>query len=404
MPTNLELLSPAGNLEKLKYAINYGANAVYAAGQSYGLRAKSSNLTLDELREATEFCHSKGTKIYITVNIFAHNRNIEGLEKYLKYLAELKVDALIISDPAIFALAQEHAPNIDIHISTQANVTSWRSVKFWADLGASRIILARELTISEIKEIHEKVPEVELEMFVHGAMCMSYSGRCLLSSFLNGRDANQGFCTQPCRWGYKLVEPTRPNQEFPIEEDDYGTYILNSKDLCLFDRLEEIISAGVTSLKIEGRMKSLYYVANVTRAYRTALDLILAKKTVPEKLRTELDKVSHRVYTEAFFDSFNSMSTQYHKTSSYIRSYQFIGEIVETSDQVKIAIRAKFSVGDEIELIFPNPNDDRKIIVENIYDEDGNSIEFTKPNTNIILKLNEAIPENGIVRMKKNEN
>jgi len=401
LPHNLELLAPAGNLEKLKYAVKYGADAVYAAGQSFGLRAKSSNFSQDELLEATRFCHEHNSNIYITVNIFAHNRDISGLEEYLKFLSKIQVDALIISDPAIFALARECAPNIDIHISTQANVTSWRSVKFWADCGATRVILARELTISEIREIKQKVPEIELEMFVHGAMCMSYSGRCLLSSFLNGRDANQGHCTQPCRWGYKLIEPTRPNETFPIEEDKYGTYILNSKDLCLFDRLQDIIEAGVTSLKIEGRMKSLYYVANVTRTYRTAIDLILSKKEVPSDMKQELDKVSHRVYTEAFFDDFNSMSTQYHSTSSYIREYQFIGEVLEASINPKIAIRAKFSVGDEIELIFPDPKADLKITAEQIFDAEGNSIEFTKPNTIVSLKLTETIPTNGIVRMKK---
>ena len=402
MNKHLEILSPAGSLEKLQFAIKYGADAVYAAGKSFGLRAKSTNLSNAELKEAVEYCHKHNAKLYITVNIFAHNEDIDALAEYLDFLQSIEVDALIISDPAVFSLAKQYAPNIDIHISTQANITSWRSVKFWSDLGASRVILARELTISEIKEIRAKVPEVELEMFVHGAMCMSYSGRCLLSSFLNGRDANRGNCTQPCRWGYNLIEKTRPNELFPIEEDDYGTYILNSKDLCLFDRLQEIIDAGVVSLKIEGRMKSLYYVAVVTRAYKTAIQLLQANKPVAEYLRAELDKVSHRNYTDGFFDSFDSMSTQYHQTSSYIREYQFIGEIIEHEPKVIISIRAKFSLGDEIEFIFPDSQHDFSHKVFEILDMEGKQLEFTKPNTCIEMRLDKSIPVGGIVRMKKN--
>ncbi|MCK4956098.1 MAG: U32 family peptidase [Candidatus Cloacimonetes bacterium] len=402
MNKHLEILSPAGSLEKLQFAIKYGADAVYAAGKSFGLRAKSTNLSNAELKEAVEYCHKHNAKLYITVNIFAHNEDIDALAEYLDFLQSIEVDALIISDPAVFSLAKQYAPNIDIHISTQANITSWRSVKFWSDLGASRVILARELTISEIKEIRAKVPEVELEMFVHGAMCMSYSGRCLLSSFLNGRDANRGNCTQPCRWGYNLIEKTRPNELFPIEEDDYGTYILNSKDLCLFDRLQEIIDAGVVSLKIEGRMKSLYYVAVVTRAYKTAIQLLQANKPVAEYLRAELDKVSHRNYTDGFFDSFDSMSTQYHQTSSYIREYQFIGEIIEHEPKVIISIRAKFSLGDEIEFIFPDSQHDFSHKVFEILDMEGKQLEFTKPNTFIEMRLDKSIPVGGIVRMKKN--
>ena len=402
MNKHLEILSPAGSLEKLQFAIKYGADAVYAAGKSFGLRAKSTNLSNAELKEAVEYCHKHNAKLYITVNIFAHNEDIDALAEYLEFLQSIEVDALIISDPAVFSLAKQYAPNIDIHISTQANITSWRSVKFWSDLGASRVILARELTISEIKEIRAKVPEVELEMFVHGAMCMSYSGRCLLSSFLNGRDANRGNCTQPCRWGYNLIEKTRPNELFPIEEDDYGTYILNSKDLCLFDRLQEIIDAGVVSLKIEGRMKSLYYVAVVTRAYKTAIQLLQANKPVAQYLRAELDKVSHRNYTDGFFDSFDSMSTQYHQTSSYIREYQFIGEIIEHEPKVIISIRAKFSLGDEIEFIFPDSQHDFSHKVFEILDMEGKQLEFTKPNTCIEMRLDKSIPVGGIVRMKKN--
>ncbi|MFO7897102.1 MAG: U32 family peptidase [Candidatus Cloacimonadales bacterium] len=403
MQKNIEILAPAGSLEKLKYAIYYGANAVYAAGKNFGLRAKSTNFSHEELIDAVKFCQAQQVKIYITVNIFAHNQDLNALAEYLQFLQKIEVDALIISDPAIFSLAREHAPNLDIHISTQANVTSWRAVKFWADLGASRVILARELSLAEIKEIKNQVPEIELEMFVHGAMCMAYSGRCLLSSFLNGRDANAGNCTQPCRWGYNLSEESRPGQYFPLEEDDYGSYILNSKDLCLFDRLDEIISAGVSSLKLEGRMKSLYYVATVTRAYRAAVQLLLQDQAVPAELRAELDKVSHRVYTEAFFDSFDSMSTQYHETSSYIRDYQFLGIVVKSGKSPEIAIRAKFSVGDQIEFIFPDPSKDFSITVEEIFDTEKKQLTFTKPNSRIILPLQQVVEASAILRMKKQE-
>ena len=249
----MELLSPAGSFEKLKYAVNYGADAVYTAGEQFGLRAKSINLSQKELKQAVKFCHQNNVKLYIAVNIFAHNTDIAILPRYLKFLQKISVDAIIISDPAIFSLAQNYAPLIPIHISTQANVTSWKSAEFWFELGAKRIILARELSINEIKKIKTEIPEIELEMFVHGAMCMSYSGRCLLSSFLNSRDANRGNCSQPCRWQYNLIEESRPGEYFPIEEDSKGTYILNSKDLCLFDKLLEIIHTGINSIKIENQ-------------------------------------------------------------------------------------------------------------------------------------------------------
>jgi len=395
----MELLSPAGDLHKLKYAVLYGANAVYTAGTQFGLRAKSGNLTREELKQAVEFCHSNKKKIYITVNIFAHNKDIDKLPVYLQFLQSIGVDAFIISDPGIFSLAREYAPEIPIHISTQANVTSWKSAEFWFQQGAKRIILARELSNSEIKKIREKVPGIELEMFVHGAMCISYSGRCLLSSFLNNRSANQGYCTQPCRWEYGLAEKTRPNEFFSLEEDDYGSYILNSKDLCLIDRLKEIIDAGLDSIKIEGRMKSHYYVANVTRTYKSAIKLIFENKKIPNNLKEELNKVSHRHYTEGFFDSFDSTTTQFYKSSTYIRDYQFIGEIVNTNKKsIYIAIRAKFSIGDEIEIIFPDMNNDLSLEISNLYNEEGEPISFTKPNTIVRVDINKEIPSYGIVR------
>ena len=335
------------------------------------------------------------------MNIFAHNRHLSELKNYLSYLSAIKPDALIISDPAIFDLAQEVAPNIPIHISTQANVTSWRSVKFWYKMGATRIILARELTIDEIKEIRDKIPEVELEMFVHGAMCMSYSGRCLLSAFLNGRHANLGDCSQPCRWKYHLTEEKRPGEYFPIQEDDYGTYILNSKDLSLLDRIKEIQDAGITGIKIEGRMKSIYYLANVVRTYRRALDN-LKKNILPDnRLLEELDKVSHRVYTHAFFDKFDSTDTQHYKTSSYVRTYKVLGYIVETDkNNIILDVRNKFIVGDPVEIIYPNLDEDRKFTVKKILDENGNELDFTKPNTYVKIELPFYPQKMGILRKK----
>jgi len=399
----MELLSPAGNYKKLQYAIHYGADAIYTAGKNFSLRAQSDNLSEKELKQATEFCHSLHKKIYVAVNIFAHNSDLEDLPSYLEFLQKIKIDAIIISDPGIFLLSRKHAPEVPIHISTQANVTSWKSAEFWQNLGTKRIILARELTISEIKEIRSKLPALELEMFVHGAMCMSYSGRCLLSSFLNRRSANRGNCTQPCRWKYNLVEETRPEEYFPIEEDKYGTYILNSKDLCLFDRLAEIKKSGINSIKIEGRMKSIYYVANLTRTYKEALACFEENQNAKEfkSLKSELDKISHRVYTEAFFDEFDASSTQNYSTSSYIRKYQFIGEIIKTEKAFAfINCKGKISLNDEIEIIFPKRANDIVLEVANLFDEDGNPISFTKPNTVFKIDLKREIPEFGIVRKK----
>ena len=395
----MELLSPAGDLKKLKYAVLYGADAVYTAGTQFGLRAKSGNLSPEELKQAVEYCHNKKKRIYITVNIFAHNRDIDKLPDYLQFLQSIRVDAIIISDPGVFSLALEHSPEIPIHISTQANVTSWKSAEYWFQQGAKRIILARELSISEIRKIREKVPNIELEIFVHGAMCMSYSGRCLLSSFLNNRSANQGYCTQPCRWEYGLTEKTRPDEFFSLEEDKYGSYILNSKDLCLLNRLKEIIDARLDSIKIEGRMKSNYYVANVTRTYKNAIKLISENKKVPDNLKEELNKVSHRHYTEGFFDSFDSTTTQFYGSSSYMRDYQFLGEIIKTyKKSIYIAVKAKFCVGDEVEIIFPDMNNDFSLKISELYNEEGEPITYSKPNTIVRIDFIKEIPSYGIVR------
>ena len=395
----MELLAPAGSLKKLKFAIEYGADAVYASGKLFGLRANATNFSVSELEEAVEYCHSRNKKIFITINIFAQNHDLGKIPDFLKSLERLKVDGLIISDPAIFSLAQEFAPSIDIHISTQANVTSWKSAEFWGKLGATRIILARELSIAEISEFKQNLPNLEIEMFVHGAMCMAYSGRCLLSAFLNNRNANKGECTQPCRWNYKIVEQKRPNENFEAEEDQYGTYIFNSKDLNLSHRLAEIIDAGVDSIKIEGRMKSVFYVANVTRIYRRLIDLTQNNKTMSEEMLAELNSVSHRLFTEGFFDGKNSYDLQNYESSSYIRDYQFIGEIIESTDSYfVIKNHAKFIIGEEISLIFPDIDSDFVLKVEEILDENNNPIEFTKPNTTVKIPYSHKLPDFGIVR------
>ena len=397
----MEILAPAGSLEKLKYAIAYGADAVYTGGKSLNLRSKSSNLTNEELAEAVAFCHAHQRKLYVTLNAFAHNDDLAELPAFIQFLKGIKVDAVIVSDPAVFSLVRELAPDIRIHISTQANVTSWKSAEFWFKLGASRIILARELTLKEISTIRNKLPELELEMFVHGAMCMSYSGRCLLSAFLNGRDANRGNCSHPCRWKYSLVEETREGSHFPIEEDELGTYILNSKDLCLFNRLEDLLQVGLTSLKIEGRMKSLYYVANLTRVYKQAIEAISKGEKPSLKLEEELDKISHRIYTEGFVDGFDSSITQNHDSSSYIRNYQFLGTVDRVEGRfVYIDVRSKFSRNEKIEIIFPDPASDLILTVDKIWDENDQLISFTKPNTTIKMELPKEPDPFGILRKK----
>lgn len=428
----MELLAPAGSLEKLKYAVIYGADAVYAAGKGFGLRAKAVNLSDKELAEAVEFCHSNQRRLYVPVNVFAHNRDIGKMADYLRLLQDIGVDAVIVSDPAALVLARQNAPDVSIHLSTQANTTSYKAAEFWYEQGVERIILARELSFEEIREIKQKVPGLELEIFIHGAMCISYSGRCLISAFLNNRSANRGLCTHPCRWQYSLSEPSREDQFFPIEEDERGTYILNSKDLCLFEELEQIIAAGIDGVKIEGRMKSLYYTANTVRVYRTAIDALISENASERpsehcsaafpKLRQELDKVSHREWTKGFFYGRDNDSQSY-SGSGYQRDYQFLGEIVKQFDPdedfrdgdkpaysgspgkdglsiIQVNVRAKFVPGDEIELIFPDFRHDRKLKVTRIYDLENNLLAQTNPNQQVRLTVTGKIPANGIVRKK----
>jgi len=381
----IELLAPAGDFEKLQAAINYGADAVYMGAKSLGLRAKAKNFDFAEIAEAVSFAHSHSAKIYITANIFAHNEDFEGIEEYFNELGKTGVDALIISDPGIFLVARKVLPQMDIHISTQANVTNRHSVEFWRAQGARRIVLARELSFAEIKEIHDSVkavdPLFQLESFVHGSMCISYSGRCLLSNYMTGKDANRGECTHPCRWKYNLMEENREGEFLPVFEDERGAYIFNSKDLCMVAHLSEFINAGIESLKIEGRMKTAYYVALVTAIYRQAVDDYMKdedkyRAKIPYYL-SELTKASHRDFTTGFYFGKTTANDQVYNNSAYIRNYDFVG-IVKSFDPetgfMKIEQRNKFSVGDEIE-IMRTTGEVMIYTVDMLYDENMEEID-----------------------------
>lgn len=356
----IELLAPAGNMEKLKMAIRYGADAVYLAGKGFGLRAYGGNFTAEEMKEAAAFVHERGRKFYVTVNIIPRNGDLEGLDTYLKFLQDIGADAALISDLGVFQLAREAAPRLPIHVSTQASAANWRTVKMWKDMGASRVVLAREVSIEEMAEIRKKV-DVELEYFVHGAMCISWSGRCLLSNFFTDgkRQSNRGECIQACRFRYSLMEETRPGQYWPIEEDEHGTYILNSKDLCLIEQIPQLIQAGASSLKIEGRMKSVYYAAAVTAAYRKAIDAYYAEGDafrVRREWREELEKISHRPYTTGF-----ALGNPDHSAQAYARSqpeqpYDFVGLVLGWDPDTKIARiqqRNHFKTTETLECLSP---------------------------------------------------
>ncbi len=372
-----ELLMPAGSLDVLKTALIYGADAVYIGGEAFGLRAKAKNFTDDEMREGVKFAHERGKKVYVTVNVFAHNEDIGELEEYLEILGSVSPDALIISDPGVFTMAREILPDMEIHISTQANNTNYATYNFWYGLGAKRVVTARELSLSEIKEIRENIPDdCEIETFVHGSMCISYSGRCLLSNFLTGRDANRGECTHPCRWRYALTEETRPGQYFPVYETENGTYIMNSKDLCMIEHIPELVDAGIDSFKVEGRMKTALYVATVARAYRTAVDDYfespdLYRENIP-RYTDELSKGNFREYTTGFFFGKPDETAQIYDSNTYVKNYAYIGTVEET-DGNGLAVftqKNKFSEGDTVEIMKP---DGRNIEakVDGIYNEEG---------------------------------
>ncbi|MDD4156158.1 MAG: U32 family peptidase [Candidatus Cloacimonetes bacterium] len=403
----MEILSPAGNLEKVKFAILYGADAVYAGSQDFSLRAKADNFTQEDLTEAVAFCHKHNKKLFVPLNIYAHNRHYHNMKDYVLQLMKAKIDAVIVSDLGVMDFVKSLAPEIPIHISTQANVCSINSVKAYQKLGAKRIILARELTFKEIIEIRQACPDIELEIFVHGAMCISYSGRCLLSAFFNNRSANLGECTQVCRWKYHLMEETRPNEFFPIDEDKHGFYFMNSKDLCLFNQLENIYKAGIDSVKIEGRMKSIYYISAITRAYKTKLNNIINNTKINNEFwNAELNNVSHRIYSEGFFNGFDENDTQNYESSTYIREYQFVGNIIniqENNNEIIATVKSyhKIETNDEIEIIFPDHTQD--LIIKNItiYNEDLIEIPLSKPNTIFKLKFSKIkLPDFGIIRKK----
>ena len=388
----IELLAPAGDLEKLKFAVDYGADAVYFGGEMFSLRAGAGNLTIDEIREGVSYCHKNNAKAYLALNIYAHNEDIEPLKAYIEKIKDIPIDAFIVSDPGIICLLKEMIPGVEIHLSTQANTTSYLSANYWASQGISRIVTAREMNIKDISVLREKLPaDVEIESFVHGAMCISYSGRCLLSNFMSGRDSNQGACTHPCRWKYALVEQRRPNEYYPIEEDNRGSYILNSRDLCMLDRIPDLVEAGVTSFKIEGRMKSMYYVATVVSAYRLAIDAYIADPEnyeYKEDYFHELCKASHREFTHGFYFNKPTDEDQDYLTSSYIREYSFVGLVKEEADEngyTTVEQRNKFSVGDTVEIFGPRTPFYEEEITE-ILTEEGESVE-SAPHPQQILKI-----------------
>ena len=403
-----ELLMPAGGMETLKVAVNYGADAVYMGGSSFGLRAKADNFTLEEMKQAVEYAHAHNVKVYVTVNIFAHNEDVEGLKRYFGEIKDIGIDAVLIADPGVFSLAREIMPDMEIHISTQANNTNYMTYRFWHDMGVKRVVCARELSLREIKGIRENIPDdLEIEAFIHGAMCISYSGRCLLSNYFTGRDANKGACTHPCRWKYAVMEETRPGEYLPVEEDERGTYIFNSKDLCMIDHIPDLIDAGIQSLKVEGRMKTSLYVAVAARTYREAIDDYYESPELYESkldhYREEIAACTMRDFTTGFYYGKPSYEDQIYDNNTYIRNAVYLGTVEEVvGDEIIIHQKNKFSVGDEIEvMLFDGTN--KKVKVQSIIDEYGNSMESAPhPKQELRLALSDigGISEGMILRMQ----
>jgi putative protease len=404
----VELLAPAGSLEKLKTAILFGADAVYCGGLNFGLRAGADNFTVEELEEGIEFAHQRDKKVYMTLNMIPHNQELAQLPEYIEEIKKLKLDALIISDPGVFAAVRREMPEMEIHISTQANNVNWASALFWAEQGSERIILARELSRDEIKEIAAKTEgKVELEYFVHGAMCISYSGRCLLSNYFVGRDANKGDCAQSCRWKYHLVEEKRPGEYYPIEENDQGTFIMNSRDLNLAEEIPELIELGLSSLKIEGRMKSVHYAATVVNTYRQLIDRYYEDPDNYEadpELLAELRKISHRDYTKGFYYGKPGAEGQRYESSSYLRTYDFMGVVKDYDSENKeavVEVRNKIFKGDELELIVPGQITFR-VTADYLLDEEGAEIEAAPhPKQLIKIPLAAEVPAGSLLRRQK---
>ncbi len=409
MGKKLELLAPAGDMEKLKIAIRYGADAVYFGGRHFSLRAGAGGFSVDEIRECVEYAHQRGVRCHMTLNIYAHNEDLPGLEDYLKELVGIPIDAFLVSDPAVMGMLQEHFPEIPLHLSTQANTTNYRSARFWYEQGIRRLVLARELSLTEIAQIRRQSPEdLELEAFCHGAMCISYSGRCLLSNFMTGRDANRGACAHPCRYRYRLEEEKRPGEFWPIEEDDRGTYIMNSNDLCMIEHIDDLAKSGVVSLKIEGRMKSIFYLAHVIKAYRQAID---AYEADPEHWSfdpawmEEMQKASHRDFTTGFFYHLPGAEDQNYDTSAYSRDYTFVGLVKAYDAKAGLALieqRNKMVVGDEIEVFGPGDSPGFAQKIAEMYDEEGTPIEAAPhPQQLVKIRMEHPVDKDWMLRVGK---
>lgn len=415
-----ELLVPASSLEVLKEAVIFGADAVYIGGEAFGLRAKAKNFTHEDMAEGIAFAHKYGKKVHVTANILAHNDDLQGAAEYFEELNELQPDALIISDPGMFTIAREKCPNVEIHISTQANNTNYMTYKFWHKLGAKRVVSARELSLKEIRTIRENIPEdMEIESFIHGAMCISYSGRCLLSSFLAGRDANKGECTHPCRWKYSIMEEERPGEYFPVFENERGTYIFNSKDLCMIEHIPEMIEAGINSFKIEGRMKTALYVATVARTYRKAIDDYFESPELYQKnmdwYREEISKCTYRQFTTGFYFGKPDSNTQIYDTNTYVNEYIYLGLVEDTVEKIDlkdgevkqghfslITQRNKFSVGDEIEIMKP---DGQNVIskVLSLTTKEGEAVlSAPHPKQELFVELDNVTEKYDLLRVRNN--
>ena len=409
MARHPELLIPASSLEVLKTAVIFGADAVYIGGEAFGLRAKAKNFSMDDMKEGIAFAHAHDVKVYVTANIIAHNDDLAGVREYFEELRGIAPDALIIADPGVFEIAGEVCPGIERHISTQANNTNYATYRFWHKLGASRVVTARELSLEEIKEIRKNIPdELEIETFVHGAMCISYSGRCLLSNYFTGRDANHGACTHPCRWKYSVVEETRPGEYLPVYENERGTYIFNSKDLCMIEHIPELIEAGIDSFKIEGRMKTALYVATVARTYRKAIDDYQKDpKIYEENMPWYLDQIvncTYRQFTTGFFFDKPSYETQIYDSNTYVKEYTYLGIIGgERDGMYRIEQRNKFSVGEQIEVMKPDGSNDL-VTVQRIVDEEGNEQESAPhPKQVLYVDLGTKAEQYDILRRKEEE-
>ena len=393
-----ELLCPAGDMERLKMAVAYGADAVYLAGTMFGMRSFAGNFTPEELKDAVGLCKAQGVAVNITCNTMPRNDEVARLPEWLEYLDDLRVNAVIVADVGSLALVKRHAPHVQIHISTQASIVNYQTASAWYDLGANRVILARELSMDEIREIRAKTPkDLEIESFVHGAMCVSYSGRCLLSNYMTGRDSNRGACAQPCRYKYALMEEKRPGEYFPVYEDEKGTYIMNSRDMCMIDHIPELIEAGVDSFKIEGRAKSAYYAAIVAGAYRHAVDAALAGEPLDPVWRDEVEHISHRHYSTGFY---YGQPGQFTEDARYIRDWQVCAlvESCQSDGTAVLSLRNKFAVGEELELVGPDVRPER-FTVSAMTDGDGLPLaEARKPQMKLIMKLPRAVPPLSLLR------